>query len=67
MSVYKVAIGYGENVQSVPEFQTIATIKAENPEAAVVDVFNGLEPEDSEDGVLQVQDVITGKYKYFTF
>lgn len=67
MRAYKVAIGYAENVQGVPEFQTIATVKAENPEAAAVDVSNGLEPEDSENAVLQVQDVITGKYKYFTF
>lgn len=67
MRAYKVAIGYGENVQSVPEFQTVTTVDAETPEKAAEEIFNGLDSVESGGVILQVRDVITGEYSYFTF
>ena len=67
MKKYIVALGYGENVQSVAEFQTINTIEAETAEEAAKEIFNGLDPEEEKDAIFQVKEEDDNKYEYFTF
>ena len=68
MKKYIVAIGYGENVQQVAEFFTVdEKIEAETAEAAAIEVFNGLEPEEEKDAIFQVREEDDNRYEYFTF
>lgn len=68
MKKYIVAIGYGENVQQVTEFFTVdEKIEAETAEAAAIEVFNGLEPEEEKDAIFQVREEDDNRYEYFTF
>ena len=66
MKNYIVAIGYGENVQSVEEFHTVfETVMAESAEKAAIEIFNGLE--EDEKVVFQVRPEDSLEYEYFQF
>lgn len=68
MKKYIVAIGHGENVYQVTEFFNVdEEIEAESAEAAAIEVFNGLEPEEEKDAIFQVREEDDNRYEYFTF
>lgn len=68
MKNYIVALGYGENVQCVNEFQTVDTVEASNPKSAALKIFYGLEPEEEKDAIFQVAETTEPmKYRYFSF
>ncbi len=65
MRKYKVAIGHGENVQSINEFQTVDTVEANTAYDAAVEIWNGLEPEEEENVIFQVYPEDYNEKEYF--
>lgn len=65
MRKYKVAIGHGENVQAISEYQTVDTVEANTAYDAAVEIWNGLEPEEEKDIIFQVYSENGNEKEYF--
>ena len=65
MKNFKVAIGYGENVQSVNEFQTVDNVEATTAYDAAVEIWNGLEQSEEQDIIFQVHPEDSNEVEYF--
>ena len=64
---FKVAAGYGENVQQVSEYQTMGITEARTAYKAAEEFWNGLEPEEEKNIIFQVYPKDkNNKKSYFT-
>lgn len=62
---FRVSLGYGENVQAARPFVTYENVEAATAKEAAEHIYNGLEPEDTKNLIIETS--FDGEREYFDF